>query len=241
MFWTILKKELTVEWRSKEVLYTSLFFAVVLATIFMFGFFEQAGAPLEEVAVNPEQPAERCTPNRAQPGPGILWIALCFSATIAFSRSFSRERESGSLNALRMVPGIYNPLLMAKCAANIAFVVLVELVLIPLVAVVFQMEIGSAWPSLVLVLVLGTSGLCILGTVLGAALVHLRLGDVLLPLVLFPLVIPLLVAGASATTALMQGNWSVYWDWTGLMVAFDAIYTVLSLWLFKPVVEGSQD
>ena len=240
MFWTILKKELTIEWRSKEVLYTSLFFAVVLATIFMFGFFEQTDATLENSGANLGQQGDQRVLNRAQPGPGILWIALCFSSTIAFGRSFSRERESGSLSALRMVPGIYFPLLMAKCVANIAFVVLVELVLIPLIVVVFHMEIGTAWPNLVLVLVLGTSGLCMLGTVLGAALVHLRLGDVLLPLVLFPLIIPLLLAGSSATTALMQEKWSVYWDWTGLMVAFDAIYVVLSIWLFKPVLEGSQ-
>lgn len=221
MFWAVLRKELQIEWRTKEVLYTSIFFAVLLATVFMFGF--QSGSRIQ-----------------SEVGPGILWIALTFAGTIAFSRCFEREREAGCISGLRLVPQIYGPLYFGKCVANILWMGLMELVLVPVVGVVFHLPADEFLGELLLLLTLGTVGLSLLGTVLGAALVKIRLREVLLPLVLFPLVVPLLVAGVSATEALVQDQRAVFADWTRLMVAFDVIYLVLSTWLFRPLLEATE-
>jgi heme exporter protein CcmB len=221
MFWAVLRKEMMVEWRSKEVLYTSVFFAVLLATIFMFGF--QQGSQVV-----------------GQVGPGILWIALSFSGTIAFTRTFERERHAGCIAGLRLVPRVHTALFLGKCSANFIMLGLMELVLVPVVGVIFRMPFGAFWAELMLLLVLGTLGLCVLGTVLGAALVNIRLREVLLPLVLFPLIVPLLVAGVSATAALVENDRAAFADWTRLMVAFDVIYTVLSTWLFRAVLEATE-
>lgn len=221
MFWAVLRKEMMVEWRSREVIYTSTAFAVLLATVFMFGFKQGTGA-------------------QVQVGPGILWIALAFAGTISFTRSFERERQAGCIAGLRLVPGIHRPLFAGKTCANIIMLVLMELVLVPIVAAIFEIPVSQFWAELLLLLVLGTLGMGVLGTVLGAALVNIRLREVLLPLVLFPLIVPLLVAGVSATEALVVDDRAAFADWTRLMVAFDAIYTVLSTWLFRSVLEATE-
>lgn len=231
LFWTVFSKELVIEWRSKEVIYTSLFFAILLATTFMFGFFE--GERVQGALAGNEETYTRL-------GPGILWIGLIFAATITFSRSFAREAEAGCVQALRLVPGIYTPLFWGKCAANILILLAVECVLVPAVTLFFPMRLGELWLGLAFLMLLGTIGLVTIGTLLSAALVNLRMKEVLMPLVLFPLIVPLLVGAVSATDALVRDNMTQFWDWTRLMLAFDAIYIVVSTWLFRPVMEASE-
>ena len=226
LLFAVLKKELTVEWRTKEVLYTSLFFAVLLATVFMFGFFE--GDRFSR------------TGGYIKLGPGVMWIGLIFAATIGFNRSFSREKESGSLEALRLIPGVHRPLFWGKCCANLIVLGLVEIILVPAVAIFFPMPLFTMLPRLAIVLFLGSVGLVALGTLLSATLVNIRLREVLMPLVLFPLIVPLLVAAVSATEQLILNNLESYWDWTFLMIAFDAIYLVMANWLAVTVLESTE-
>jgi heme exporter protein B len=220
MFWTIFHKELRVEWRSREVWFNGLFFALLLATLFMFGFY-------------------RDQTTAWQAGPGALWVSLVFLSNTAFGRTFSRERESGCLAALRLVPGIHGPLFWAKWASTMFTMVLLEILLVPLLSMTFHMPLLTIGPSLLLPLLLATAGMCALGTVLSAALASFRLKEVLLPLVLFPLLIPLLVAGVKATGAVLEDNFPELWDWVRLLVAFDVIFVVLSRALFRSVLEAS--
>lgn len=228
LFLAVLQKELTVEWRSKEVILTSAFFAFLLAVVFMFGFFEG-----ERIFGDAENEYLKL-------GPGILWIGMMFSATIIFTRSFEREREAGCMQALRLVPGIHVPLFWGKCAANMVMLAGVALILVPSVAVFFSIPMGRFAVPLAGLLFLGMTGLVTVGTLLSAALVNTRLRGVLMPLVLFPLVIPLLVGAVSATESLVRGQPGELWDWTRLMIAFDAIYIVVSNWLFRTVVEAEE-
>ena len=221
LLWVVLRKELAVELRTREVLHTSVFFALLLATTFMFGFFEGSRSQWEV-------------------GPGILWVGLIFAATIAFNRSFAREERDGCIAALRLIPGIRTQLLWGKVLANIVLLFAIEVVLVPAIGLFFHMPLLEILPGLLLLLILATVGLCALGTVLGAALVNFRLREVLLPLVLFPLVVPLLVAAVHATTALVRGDCIEMWDWIRLMVAFDAIYIVISGWLFGWILEATE-
>lgn len=221
VFLAVLRKELRVELRTREVIYTSVFFALLLATTFMFSFFQGSET-------------------QWQVGPGILWIGLIFVATIAFGRTFERERRDGSIAALRLVPGVHSPLLWGKVCANGIMLLGVEIVLVPAVAMFFRMPLDEIGPGLALLLLLATWGLSALGTVLGAALVGFRMREVLLPLVLFPLIVPLLVGAVSATEAMMREKPEEFWDWTHLMIAFDAIYTVVASWLFRSVIESAE-
>lgn len=229
LFLTVLRKELTIEWRSKEVILTSTFFAFLLATTFMFGFFDG------EQAQSAAQGA-----GYSKIGPGILWIGLMFAATIVFNRSFSREQHSGCMEGLRLVPGIHTPLFLGKCVANIVFLFAVEIILVPSVALFFSIPLGRIWAQLLLLLSLGTIGLVMVGTLLSAVLASIRLRAVLMPLVLFPLVLPILVGAVSATEALVRESPAEYWDWTRLMVAFDVVFIVVSNWLFRPIVEATE-
>jgi len=221
LFWAVLRKEIAIELRTREVLHTSVFFALLLATTFMFGFFQGSRTQWEV-------------------GPGILWVGLIFAATIAFNRSFAREERDGCIAALRLIPGVRAPLLWGKVVANGLMLIAIEVVLVPAVGLFFHMPLWEILPGLVLLLLIATIGLCALGTVLGAALVSFRLREVLLPLVLFPLIVPLIVASVSATAALVRGNTTEMWDWVGLMVAFDLIYIVVSGWLFSWILEATE-
>ncbi|MBN1946164.1 MAG: heme exporter protein CcmB [Bradymonadales bacterium] len=217
--WVILTKEIRVEWRSREVWFTGVFFSLLLAVLFLFGLATDAQG------------------SRGV-GPGVLWIGVVFLASIAFGRSFVREHETRCLDALRLVPSVCGPLFWGKCLGNGLVLFSMELVLVWLVAAIFPLPGWSLWPALLWVLLLGTLGLCSLGTVISAALARFRLREVLLPLVLYPLIIPLLIGGVKATGALVEGEMSAYWDWANLVVAFDAVFLVLSRWLFGKVIEA---
>lgn len=212
----LLAKEATVELRTREVLYTGLLFAAVLVTVFMFSGFETAALARDAA-------------------PGVLWVSVAFVGTIVFSRTFQREREDRVVAALLLVPGIADALWAAKFTANLTLLLVVELLLVPLVLFTFRVEAADA-PMLLGTLVLGSTGFCALGTVLAASLAAVKLREVLLPLVLFPLATPLLVSGVRATEIAFEGGDGV-WGWLQLMIAFDVLFAVVGQWLFAAALE----
>ena len=181
----ILGKELRVEWRTREVLYTMVFFGLVIVVIFGFGVFDRRGA--------------------ADAAPGVLWAAMLLSGTITITRSFEREREGHCLRALALVPKIGWPLYLGKTLANLAFVMVTLLVVTPLTLFVFQLpRLDQAW-ALAAALALGAVGYTALGTLVGGMLSRVNMRSVLLPLVLFPLTIPLFGVGVVSTRTIMKG------------------------------------
>lgn len=213
-------KDLRVELRTREVLYTAGLFTLVLLTVFVF-----ADLSHREVA--------------ALTGPGLLWIALAFVGVLVFGRTFQRERESRAIEALLLVPGVMDALFLSKLLINLALLILLQLLLVPGLLLLFGLSPGDALVPLILVLLAGTLGFCTLGTVLSAALASVHLREVLLPLVLYPLCIPLIVAGVKATSILIRpeevmGDWT---EWLGMMIAFDALFLVLGRWLFGEALD----
>jgi heme exporter protein B len=219
MAWLLLRKDLRIELRTREVLYTGTLFTIVLVTLFLFsGFESQAMA-------------------RAA-APGVLWVSLAFTGTLVFSRTFQREKDERAIAGVVLVPGAIGPLFASKLGANLVLLGLITLLLVPAVLFPFRVEV-IAWGPFIASLILGLVGFASLGTVLAAALASLRLREVLLPIVLYPLCIPLLLAGVQVTASAF-GTGAVTGGWLQLMLVFDVLFLIVSRWLFGESVDHGE-
>lgn len=169
---------------------------------------------------------------------GILWLTILFSGVLAFNRSYQLELENGALEALLLYPGSRKSIFLGKLAANLAFVTLVEILVVPLAAVLYDLPLARPFPGLAGVLLLGTIGFVTLGTFYAAMASRIRAREVLLPLLLFPMLVPVVVAAVEATAALLAGDpMGDARSWTRLLAVFDAIFVVASVVAFEHVIE----
>ena len=217
--WLILRKDLTVEVRSREIAYTTLFFAVACVLVFAFALVEEGRAP-DGVA------------------PGILWIAIFFSGTLALGRTFERERQSETLRALLLAPAARPAVYVGKLLGILLLLIVTELLLVPLVAFLFQAPLLAHPFWLAAVVTAGTLGFAAVGTLFAAMLVRARTRDVLLPVLLYPITVPVMIAGVRGTAALLRpdADLAVVQFWVALLVAFDVVFVTLALWTFEPVM-----
>jgi heme exporter protein B len=217
--WLVLRKDVAIEAKSWEVLTTTLFFAVSCVLIFAFAFVKD-GRAVEDAAA------------------GILWIAISFSGTLALGRTFERERYGETLRALLLAPAPRSALYVGKLLGMLALLGLAELLLVPLVALLFQAALFSRPLLLVALLAGGTIGFCAVGTLFAAMLVRARSRDVLLPILLYPIVIPVIIAGVRGTAALLGAtpDEPTAIMWIGVLGAFDAVFVTLALWTFEPLM-----
>lgn len=217
---SVIRKDLRREMRTGEILTTTVSFSVLLMVIFTFAFYQDD----ETVAFV---------------FPGILWVAVVFAGTLVISRTFAQETEAGCLRALALVPGAGPSLYVAKMAVNLLFMAVFEAVLLPLLTLAFNVELAAHIGSYAAVLAAGTVGFVALGTLVSAMLVHNRLRDVLLPLVLYPLAVPLLISGVKATSALMVGpDAPTPWGWVRVMCAMDVVFVAVGYYLFDSVLDA---
>lgn len=219
-FRILLTHELRLEIRTRESLWTGGLFAAVLLTVFVF-----SGFDAQQIAM--------------RAFPGVLWVSVSFVGSVIFARSFQRERTGRLLDALLLVPGALSSLFAARTLTNVLLLSLIELLLVPVAVGIFGIQLsGAGVAMLALVLFLCTFGYAVMGTVLSAALSTMRLRDVLLPILLFPLTIPLLIAGVRATTALVGAS-SVEGavQWLGIILTFDLLFLVVGRWLFVQTMD----
>ncbi len=217
--WLIVRKDVTVEVRSRELAYTTVFFAISCVLVFAFSLVQE-GRAAQGV------------------GPGVLWMAIMFAGNLALGRTFERERQSETLRALMLVPAPRPAVYLGKLAAIVVLLTLTEVVLVPLVALLFQAELLAHPFWLIAVVVAGTLGFAAVGTLFAAMLVRARSRDVLLPVLLYPITVPVLIAGVRATVAIAQPDFDaeVVRFWFTLLVAFDVVFLTLALWTFEPVM-----
>ena len=217
--WLIVRKDLTVEVRSRELAYTTVFFAISCVLVFAFSLVEE-GRAAEGV------------------GPGVLWMAIMFAGNLALGRTFERERQSETLRALMLVPAPRPAVYLGKLVGIVLLLVLTEAVLVPLVALLFQSEMLAHPFWLTAVVATGTVGFAAVGTLFAAMLVRARSRDVLLPVLLYPITVPVIIAGVRATVAIAQPDFEaeVVRFWLLLLVAFDVVFVTLALWTFEPVM-----
>ncbi len=217
--WAILWKDLLIEVRTKGSFNAMIFFAALVLFIFAF-------------AIGPDPDLLR------ELAGGLLWVGITFTGVLSLSRTFHSEELSGGLEGLELYPGEVRAVYLGKLLGNVILLLAVEAVLFPTAAVLFEVDIVSHAPGLALVAVLGTLGFSIIGTFYAALTLHLRARELMLPLLLLPLLVPVLLGAVSATTALLTGEGTgATGAWIRLLVAFDVIYFVLCTWTFPVLLE----
>ena len=207
----LLGKELRLEFRSRELLSATIIFALVVVVLFSFAF-------------DPTAAESR------RYGPGLLWIAFLFAGSLMLNPSFSREQANETLDALRMAPISPFAILLGKMLANFIFMSIAELVLVPIFAVLYNISLAGIVWRLVLVLMLGTTGLTVTGTVFSAVSAHARMRELLLPLLLLPILTPLLIASVESTASLFQEQPALDRTWVAFLAGFDIVF-MTAAWL----------
>lgn len=168
---------------------------------------------------------------------GVIWLAILFSGVLAFNRSYQVELDDNALETLLLYPGARWPIFLGKLAANLAFVVGVEIIIVPLAGVLFHAPLAHAALPIAAVLLLGTVGFVTLGTFYAAVASRTRAREILLPLLLLPMLVPVLIAAAKATTLLAAGD--VMGDtasWVRLLVAFDLLFFTAAVLIYDSVI-----
>lgn len=215
----LLWKDVLVELRAKELVYATIFFAVVVLLVFCFAFL---GGPRPTVDV----------------AAGVLWVAIALAGTVAISRAFEREREGDTLRALLLSPAPRAALYLSKLCAISLLMAIVEAVTVLAVSLLFVVGLRSL-PTLIALLLLGTVGFAAVAALFGAGLGRARSRDVLLPLLVYPIVVPVLIAGTRGTVALLVGaEPAVAAFWLKFLLVFDAVFVSLGVWVFEPLVAG---
>lgn len=215
----ILKKDVAIEVKSLEILLTTLFFALSCIIVFSFAFVKE-GTPVQDAAA------------------GILWIAISFSGTLALGRIFERERYGETLRALLLAPAPRPAIYLGKLLGMVAVMLATEVVLVPLVALLFQAPLLARPLLLAPLLLAGTVGFASVGTLFAAMLVRARTRDIMLPILLYPVTIPVMIAGVQGTSALLQTtpDEAMAVMWLSIVTTFDAVFITLCLWMFEPLM-----
>jgi heme exporter protein B len=208
----LLGKELRTEFRSRELLTTTVVFILTIVVLFSFTF-------------DPSISESR------RFGPGLLWLAFLFAASLMLQPCFLREQTNDTLSALRLSVSDPFAIFLAKLAANTLFLLFTQVLLLPVFSILYNVPVLAAFPELLLVMLLGSLGLSVTGTALSAISAQARMRELLLPLLLLPLLTPVLIASTEATAALLDANPVMPWKWLGFLLGFDVVF-LTALWLF---------
>ena len=212
----ILWKDLLLEARTREVIVPVLLFAVLVVVVFNFAI-EPRPALVAVVA------------------PGVLWLAFVFASAMGLTRTFALEKEDGGIEGLMLCPVGRDVIYVGKMLGGLIFLLVVEALTLPIFAALFNLPIWQ--PELWLLVVLATIGLSAIGTAFSAMAVNTRAREVLLPVLFFPILVPVIIAAVEATGAIIEGDaWESYSRWLGLVAAFDAIFLVLGAITFDYVL-----
>jgi heme exporter protein B len=208
----LLGKELRTEFRSRELLITTVVFILMVIVLFSFTF-------------DPSYTESR------RFGPGLLWLAFLFAASLMLQPCFLREQTNDTLSALRLSVSDPFAIFLAKLIANTLFLLFTELLMLPIFAILYNVPVLRVLGYLVLVFFLGSLGVSIAGTALSAISAQARMRELLLPLLLLPLLTPVLVSSTQVTVGLLDPTPFVEWKGIGFLIVFDVVF-LTALWLF---------
>ena len=214
---TMVWKDIVLEVRSRELVVSVIVFGLLLVVVFSF-------------ALDPD-------PGQAtRLAPGILWVAFAFAATLAMNRAFVREQEAGALEGLLLSPVSRDAIFLAKAATSFLFMLLIEAVLLPAYAVMLSFS-ALSW-TLGATILLATLGFSLIGTLFSAMAAQTRSREIMLPVLFFPIILPVILAAVEASTLAVGGQTFIgLGRWLPLIAVFDALFLVICPWVFSYIVE----
>lgn len=212
-------KDIRVELRTRTSLLSAAVFAALVLLVFNFA----------------RDPTAVATIDLA---PSVLWVTVAFASVVAMNRAFTVERENAAFDGLLLAPLSREALYLGKYLANLAFVLLVEAIALPLFILFFNLDLAGALPGLVLALLLATAGFVAVGTVFSAMVVKTRFAELMLPVLLLPFMVPPLILAVKATAPLLAGRpLSTVYDGLRFLALFDVCFITISVLLFSAVVD----
>lgn len=214
--WTNIAKDLRLEWRSRDVFNSMMFFALVVVVVFSFAFERDESKPVMG---------------------GLIWVAFLFSTTMALNQSWARELRNGVLDAYRVSPAPAEALFLGKCLGNFILIVLLECLMAPLFVIFYNLNVlGSLW-QLILVALLGTWALVVNGTFFAAMSIRTRNRELMLPLLLLPISIPAVLSMVTGTAQVISGEGSPLVQ-LKFLAGFCVIFTTTCFLLFDTVLNA---
>ena len=213
----IVRKDLAAEWRSRELFTSMLVFSLLVILIFNFALELDARA-------------------RANVTAGVLWVTFTFAGTLGLNRSMAVEKDRGCLDGLLLAPVDRSAIYFGKAISNLVFMLVVEAIVLPVYSLLYNINLMQ--PALLGIILLGSVGYVAVGTLLAAMAVQTRTRDVLLPILLFPLVVPVVIAAVKASGGILQGlAFAEIQTWVNLLAVYDIIFIAIAFMFFDYVVE----
>lgn len=215
--WAVLWKDLAAELRSRELLSSMLVFALLVILIFNF-------------ALELERSLQQAVTS------GVIWVTFAFAGTLGLNRSMAIEKDRGCLDGLLLAPVDRSAIYFGKALGNLLFMIVVEIIVLPVYSILYNINLFN--PGLLLVVVLGSIGYAAVGTLLAAMAVETRTRDILLPILLFPVILPVLIAAVKASTFFLEGRAiSDIMPYLNLLIVYDVIFIAVAFMVFEYVVE----
>ena len=212
-------KDLSAELRSRELISAMLVFALLVILIFNFAL--------------DLDPATRREPTITA---GVLWVIFLFAGTLGLNRSMAVEKDRGCMDGLLLAPVDRSAIYFGKALGNLVFMLMVEIIVLPIYSLLYNINLFN--PGLLLVILLGSIGYVAVGTLLAAMAVQARTRDILLPILLFPVVLPVILAAVKASTGFLDGSeMELILPWLNLLIAYDIIFSAVAFMVFDYVVE----
>lgn len=216
---TIIWKDFITEIKTRELFSSMFIFALLVVIIFIF-------------SIN------LSLIKASEVGPGVLWVAFLFAGTIGLNRSFMLEKENGCLQGLLLAPMDRTALYFGKLVSNLVFLLIMEVFTLPLFMVFFNIDLLPHLLPLLYVIFVGTLGFCAVGTLLSSLSANLKTRDIMLPILLYPLIIPIIIGSVRMTGQVLAGEpLSNMMNWVSLTLCFDIIYIAISIMVIDFVLE----
>ncbi len=217
--WGIMRKDMLLEWRSRARLNGTIVFALLVLLLFSF-----AMGPVPKLL--------------RQTAPGLYWLAILLSSVLSLNESLRVENENAALEGLRLLPVHGSAIFLGKALVNTFYLTLISVVLVPMTVAIYGLEIQGSLGTLLLVLAVGAAGISAPGTLYAAISVQARARDLLLPLLLFPILVPALIAAVKATTLVVAGDAMQELNlWIGLLAIFACVYWFICTLLFPRIID----
>ncbi len=215
--WAVVWKDIAAELRSRELLSAMLVFALLVILIFNFAL-------------------ELDAKTRSTVTAGVLWVTFAFAGQLGLNRSMAMEKDRGCLDGLLLAPVDRSAIYFGKAISNLIFMLIVEIIVLPVYSILYNINLFD--PGLILVILLGSVGYVAVGTLLSSMAVQTRTRDILLPILLFPVIVPVMIASVKASAGFLQGiEIAEIMPWLNLLIVYDVIFTAVAFMVFDYIVE----